>query len=227
MEERYIRNLPALSEADMETLKNARVAVIGLGGLGGYVVEFLARTGVGTIIAADGDTFSGSNLNRQLLATSETLGQSKARAAFDRVQLVNPLVQLIPYEGFFSAEDAPAILKDADLIVDALDNSAARLALEDAAAEFNIPIIHGAIEGWHLQVMIVPPGSGLLHMLYGERAQQKGGTSLAMTAAACGAMEASAAVQVLCGKKDDALPAGTLISMSMKDMGTDLLPFLV
>ena len=81
MEERYIRNLGALTEQECALLHTKTVFVAGCGGLGGYLIEMLLRLGVGTIRAADGDAFEASNLNRQLLSSPQTLGQSKAEAA--------------------------------------------------------------------------------------------------------------------------------------------------
>ena len=93
MEERYIRNLGALTEEECAVLRGKTVFVAGCGGLGGYLIEMLLRLGVGEIRAADGDAFEASNLNRQLLSSPSALGQSKAEAAAMRAELVNPDVR--------------------------------------------------------------------------------------------------------------------------------------
>ena len=90
MEERYIRNLGALTEEDCAVLRGKTVFVAGCGGLGGYLIEMLLRLGVGEIRAADGDVFEASNLNRQLLATRKTVGQYKVDAAEERILEINP-----------------------------------------------------------------------------------------------------------------------------------------
>ena len=95
MEERYIRNLGALTEKECTLLHTKTVFVAGCGGLGGYLIEMLLRLGVGTIRAADGDTFEASNMNRQLLSSPSSLGQPKAEAAAARAALVNPDVRFV------------------------------------------------------------------------------------------------------------------------------------
>ena len=82
MDARFPRNIPALTEAECQLLQSKNVLVVGCGGLGGYILEYLARIGIGAIRCADGDRFDRSNLNRQLLCTEETLGKPKAATAF-------------------------------------------------------------------------------------------------------------------------------------------------
>ena len=98
MEPRYVRNLQALSEAECNTLRTKKVAVIGCGGLGGYLIEMLGRMGVGQIVACDGDVFDETNLNRQLLATEVCLGQSKAEVAVTSPERDSPseAVKILP-----------------------------------------------------------------------------------------------------------------------------------
>ena len=83
MKERYSRNIPAVSEEDMNKLRQSRVLVAGCGGLGGFIIEYLARMGVGAVTAVDGDVFCESNLNRQILSTADNMGTNKAQAAAD------------------------------------------------------------------------------------------------------------------------------------------------
>ena len=90
---RYSRNIPALSEAECALLCSKTVAVIGCGGLGGYLIEYLTRIGVGSIRCVDGDVFEESNLNRQLLSSPALLGTGKAAAATARIREINPHVQ--------------------------------------------------------------------------------------------------------------------------------------
>ena len=92
MQERYARNLGPLTEQDCLLLQKRRVFLAGCGGLGGYLLEHLLRVGVGTITVCDGDRFTPSNLNRQLLADAASLGRSKAECACERAALVNPQV---------------------------------------------------------------------------------------------------------------------------------------
>lgn len=166
MKDIYTRNIPAINPDEQETLQTRRVLVVGCGGLGGYAVEYLARLGVGHIVAVDGDTFSESNLNRQLLSSIATLGQSKSEVAVDRIHSINPDIEAIAIKEFFNENNAVRLLDSIDLVIDALDNVAARFILEDACEKAGIFIVHGAVQGWNMQATVVQPGSRTLHSLY-------------------------------------------------------------
>lgn len=100
MEARYLRNFDALTEEEFRALRAGRVLVVGCGGLGGHLIELLARLGVGSLTVVDGDVFEETNLNRQLLSTEALLGCSKAQAAADRVRAVNSRSLSIRYASF-------------------------------------------------------------------------------------------------------------------------------
>jgi len=102
MEQRYIRNIPALTEQECSLLRTKKIAVIGCGGLGGHIIEMLSRIGIGVIRAVDGDVFEESNLNRQLLSEVPLIGTSKAAAAAERIRRVNPDVLLEPIPAFLN-----------------------------------------------------------------------------------------------------------------------------
>ena len=126
----------------MEKLKNARVAVFGLGGVGGYVVEALARSGIGALDLIDHDTISLTNINRQLLATHSTVGQSKAQAAADRVLDIDPAIAVTVHETFYLPETADQFdFTQYDYVVDAIDTVTGKLMLATAAQEAGTPII--------------------------------------------------------------------------------------
>ena len=126
----------------MKKLKNAHVAVFGLGGVGGYVVEALARSGVGKLTLVDHDTISITNLNRQLLATRQTVGQPKAQAAADRVLSINPELCVDVRCGFFGPDTAAEYdFADYDYVVDAIDTVTGKLALVTTAQAAGTPII--------------------------------------------------------------------------------------
>ena len=163
---RYERNYKLLSREEMDTIKKKRVAIIGLGGLGGYVVEQFARLGIGNLVLCDGDIFEESNLNRQLLATEENLGKSKALVAAERVSIINSEIKTITWEYSFTAKNGTQILEDVDVVVDCLDQVPSRLLLEQIAARCNVPLVHGAIAGWYGQVAVSMPGDGVLAKVY-------------------------------------------------------------
>ena len=166
MVERYKKNIGMLSLEENELLHQKRVCVIGCGGLGGYVIELLARLGVGYISAVDGDVFEESNLNRQILSKADTLGKSKALTAKERILSVNPLVTINPIVEMLNEANALSILQGHDIVVDALDNIDTRFILQDAANSLNIPMVHGAIAGWYGQITTILPGDAGLKSIY-------------------------------------------------------------
>ena len=165
---RYQRNRKTLSTADQLKLFRSTVAVIGCGGLGGYVVEELARLGVGRLKAIDPDVFEEHNLNRQLMSTMAALGKPKVEAAFDRVAQINPAVELVALRERFSKQNGSTLLSGSDVAVDALDNISTRLELAEVCASLGIPLIHGSIAGWYGQVVTQFPGESTLQTLYGR-----------------------------------------------------------
>jgi molybdopterin/thiamine biosynthesis adenylyltransferase len=166
---RYERNQSTISDSDQKILKNARVCVIGCGGLGGHIIEMLARLGIGYITAVDGDVFDDTNLNRQLLATSETLGHKKALEAKERVALVNPEVVINSVSTFLTQSNGEAIISGHDLVVDALDHIETRFIVQEICETLGITMIHGAVAGWYGQVATIYPGDRSLDKLYRSR----------------------------------------------------------
>ena len=142
MNEQFFRTAMLLGEEAMERLKNAHVAVFGIGGVGGYVVEALARAGIGHLSLIDSDTISLSNLNRQLLATHSTLGMPKVEAARNRILDINPEAQVEVYPIFYTPETAHLLdFTRFNYIVDAIDTVTGKLALVEQANAAHTPII--------------------------------------------------------------------------------------
>ncbi len=142
MEEQFTRTAMLLGEDGVERLKRARVAVFGLGGVGGYVVEALARSGIGQLDLIDKDTISRSNLNRQILAAHSTIGMLKTEAARLRVADINPDCVVRTYPVFYLPDTADQFdLTQYHYIVDAIDTVTAKLTLTQRAAEAGIPLI--------------------------------------------------------------------------------------
>ena len=131
-----------LGAAAMEKLKNARVAIFGLGGVGGYVAEALARCGVGAMELVDHDTISLSNINRQVLALHSTVGLPKAEAAKRRVLDINPNCAVIARQEFYGPDTAQSFdFTGYDYVVDAIDTVTGKLALIAAAKAASVPIL--------------------------------------------------------------------------------------
>ncbi len=142
MNEQFFRSQMLLGQAAMERLYRARVAVFGLGGVGGYAVEALARAGIGALDLVDSDTISLSNLNRQILAVHSTLGLPKVEAAKARVLDINPACRVQTHLLFFTPETAGQFdFAGFDYIVDAIDTVTGKLALVQRAWEAGTPII--------------------------------------------------------------------------------------
>lgn len=138
----FSRTQLLLGEASMDILKNARVAVFGIGGVGGYVCEALVRSGVGTFDLIDSDKVSLSNLNRQIIATHTTIGQYKVEAMRDRMLDINPDVQVIMHQCFFLPENADEFpFEEYDYVIDAVDTVTAKIELVMKCQEKNVPII--------------------------------------------------------------------------------------
>ena len=142
MEEQFLRSAMLLGESALERLSRARVAVFGLGGVGGYTVEALARGGVGSLDLIDSDSVSLSNLNRQILATHSTLGIPKVEAAKARVLDINPNCRVTVYPVFYTPETAGQFdFTQYNYIVDAIDTVTGKLALVQQAWVSGTPII--------------------------------------------------------------------------------------
>lgn len=202
--ERYLRNHDAISEEEQAFLSTKRVLVVGCGGLGGMVIECLARIGVGYLRVVDGDVFEESNLNRQLLSSTMNLGRPKTLAARQRVLAVNPLVEVEAVQANLTAENALELLADCDAVVDCLDNIPARLVLQQSAKSAGIPMVHGAIAGWNGRVCVIGPGEDLLTLLYPEpdemRGEERQMGTLSFTAALIASWQAAETVKLLLGK---------------------------
>lgn len=126
----------------LEKLQAAHVAVFGVGGVGGYVVEALARTGIGEITIVDNDDVSLTNINRQIIATHDTIGRSKVEVMAERIASINPNCKTHLHQTFFLPENASSFnFKYYDYVVDAVDTVAAKIALVLQAQEANTPII--------------------------------------------------------------------------------------
>jgi molybdopterin/thiamine biosynthesis adenylyltransferase len=171
---RYQRNRQTISQSGQRELFQSQVAVIGCGGLGGYVIEELARLGVGRIIAIDPDQFEEHNLNRQLFSSPGNLGHTKVDAAAVRVGEINPAVTLVPMQEAFSPENGADLLVGCQVVVDALDSIQVRLELADVCASMNIPLVHGAIAGWFGHVTTQFPGDDTLQSIYRSWKNGKG-----------------------------------------------------
>ena len=207
MKERYRRNIEAISEEENTALFDKKVCIVGCGGLGGYIIETLARIGVGNLIVIDGDVFEESNLNRQLFSKTNLLGKSKAKSAYERVLEINPEVKVKYIYDFLDESNYSEIIENSDVVVDAVDSIKTKKFLQKVCEELNIPMIHGAIGGWYGQVTAIFPGDRTLDIIYKgkeDKGVEKILGNLPFTAS-CTASYQSAEVVKLLVKRGDLL----------------------
>ncbi|UFS69202.1 HesA/MoeB/ThiF family protein [Geomonas sp. RF6] len=201
---RYQRNRKMIDAAGQARLFASRAAVIGCGGLGGYVIEELARLGVGQIVAVDPDIFEEHNLNRQLLSSPKSLGKPKVEMAYRRVAEINPAVTVTPHYKAYCAGNGEEILRGCDVVVDALDSIAVRLELAESCAELAIPMVYGAIGGWYGQVATQLPGDRTVQQIYRNWSAGKGIEkelgNPSFTPAVVASLEVAEACKILLGK---------------------------
>ena len=202
--EYFCRNQGALTPDQQNILLESRVAVVGCGGLGGYVIEELVRIGVGQLHLFDPDVFAPSNCNRQLNALSrtpgQTIGQNKAEVAAARAAAIHSFCDVRPFPVDFRAvagEDGLQV----DVVVDCLDTALARRDLAVLCTSNNIPLVHGAVNGWYGQVGVQLPGGDLIARLYPERTvqPQAAPSVLSFTVAVVASLQVSETVKLLLG----------------------------
>ncbi len=138
----FTRTISLIGQEGLERLKRARVAVFGIGGVGGYVVEALARSGVGSLVLIDKDVVDITNLNRQIIALHSSLGRLKTEVAKERVLDINPDCNVQTHKLFYLPENADTFdFSGYDYIVDAIDTVSGKIALIERAKQKNVPII--------------------------------------------------------------------------------------
>jgi molybdopterin/thiamine biosynthesis adenylyltransferase len=144
---RYNRQmiLPEIGDSGQEKLKKASVLVIGAGGLGCPILQYIATAGVGTIGIVDFDTIELHNLHRQILYTEKHVGQSKSITAKSVLETLNPLIAVIAFEEKLTMENAAQIIKAFDVVVDGCDNFATRYLVNDICVTLGKPLIYGSI----------------------------------------------------------------------------------
>lgn len=215
MEQRYIRNIGALTETEFALLRTKKVFVAGCGGLGGHITDMLLRVGVGSIAVCDGDVFDETNLNRQLLSNMGSIGLKKAESASEYARSVNPDVHFEAYSEFLTPENASRLLHGCDVVIDALDNVAARRILKAGCDRMGIPYVYGAIHGWTCQCAVSAPGDGFIDSIYTTDTVISDKSTLSFTPAMCAAMQVSLCVKLLCGRS---VKTGKLYYFDIADM---------
>ncbi len=160
--ERYARHivLRELGGPGQKKLKEAKVLVIGAGGLGSPVLMYLAAAGVGTIGVIDDDTVDHSNLQRQVIHKDESIGEPKVISAADAMAALNPYVSVRPYKRRLTEDMAEALFADYDLIIDGTDNFETRYLSNRVAVRLDKPLVSGALAQWEGQLSVFAPSAG-------------------------------------------------------------------
>lgn len=223
MQNRYLRNFPALSREQFALLRTKKVCVVGCGGLGGHIIEHLARIGIGAIRCVDGDSFESTNLNRQLYSQESLLGTKKAEAAAARVKNINSDVVVESVPAYLDSDNARELLSGCDAVLGGLDNIPTRKLLARACAEAGIPYIYGAISGWVAQAGVSFPGDGLIDRLYPKDVTITDKSVLSFTPALCASMQTALCVKLLTGQT---VESGKIYYVDLSDMEFETIPIL-
>jgi len=200
--ERFLRqiSIDGFGENGQARLSRARVLVAGAGGLGCAVCTYLAAAGIGLLRVVDRGEVELSNLNRQVLYSTDDIGKAKASMLESRLCDLNPAVRFEPIQAVMDGTSLPGMLEAIDLAVDALDNLPTRLALNKACIDRRIPLVHGAVNGFQGQVMTVLPGQGpCLMCLYEGREYNGTIPVLGTTPGITGCIQATEVIKILTG----------------------------
>ena len=157
---RYSRHiiLPGIGGEGQRKLLDSKVLVIGAGGLGSPVAMYLAAAGVGTLGILDFDRVDESNLQRQILHSTPDVGRPKVASAVDRLQAINPTIEIVPYDTILSSSNAFEILEPWDVVVDGTDNFPVRYLVNDATQMLGKPLVYGSIYQFEGQASVFMPG---------------------------------------------------------------------
>ncbi len=157
--DRYARHmiLREIGGLGQRKLSQARILVVGAGGLGAPALQYLAAAGVGTIGVIDGDTVEASNLQRQVIHRDESIGQPKVFSAADAMRALNPFITIKPYHRNIDAQIAGDLIADYDLVLDGTDDVAARYSVNAACVAAKVPLISGALSQWEGQLSVFDP----------------------------------------------------------------------
>ena len=150
MDNRFLRTRMLIGESCFERLKKSTVMIFGLGGVGGYAAEAIARSGVGHIILVDNDVISISNINRQILALSSTVGKHKTELMKERIALINPEAVVEIHTIFYLPQNSDIIKGNIDYFVDAVDTVSAKISIVERSSQMGIPVISSMGTGFKL-----------------------------------------------------------------------------
>ncbi|WP_300667990.1 HesA/MoeB/ThiF family protein [Desulfoluna sp.] len=220
--ERYVRNAGSFSCAEQRALLGKKVCVAGCGGLGGYIAQLLARMGVGHLLLFDPDTYEASNLNRQVFASSKTLGRAKAETTMQAIQVINTSTSVMAYKLDVTGKEAQTHLAGVDLIADGLDTLQDRARLSNLSRELGVPMVHAALSGFEARVMVLWPDGPSFGELFGAEAETTAEETLgtpAVTPAVAAGLQCTQIVRVLTGRLR--FGNSVMVHMDLAEMSTE------
>lgn len=228
---RYKRQitLPEIGEAGQEMLLDAHVLCVGAGGLGSPALLYLAAAGVGHIGIAEFDSVDESNLQRQVLFTRDDVGQPKATQAKEKLQALNPDIDITLHEEGLNADNAPSLFQKYDIILDGTDNFETKFLINDAAVKFGKPWVYGAIQGFDGQASVFnAKGGPCYRCLYPEKpkahiANCAEAGVIGAVAGLVGVTQALQAIQLITGHESFEPLIGRLWTLDTKTMETRIL----
>lgn len=195
---RFQRNQNSISQKEQYKLFKSHVKVVGCGGLGANIAELLARVGIGKLTLIDHDTYCEHNLNRQKFSTIKNIGEKKVNEIAKNLKLINPALKVRKKDKFLNKKNIDNLLKNGDIIIDALDDPKTKLLLASWCKKHNKPFVHGAIAGKSLQVTT----STKLSNFY--KSDEKGAEqicgNLAFTATNCASLQTLLCIKILLHK---------------------------
>ncbi|NYT07657.1 MAG: HesA/MoeB/ThiF family protein [Methanomicrobiales archaeon] len=198
---RYSRQIAFIGEEGQERLKAAHVVLAGTGGLGCPAAAYLAAAGVGRLTIIDSDRVELTNLNRQILHWEKDIGREKVVSSGEKLGAMNPGMVIREVCETVTMENAPSLIGQASLVIDALDNFPARYALNCAALEYGIPCIHGAVSGFDGHITTVIPGkTACLQCIFPDPPGGSEFPIIGTTAGIIGIMQANEAIKYLTGR---------------------------
>lgn len=214
---RYKRNFSSISKEEQKIIENTKVAIVGLGGLGGYVVENLARLGVRDFHIIDSGIFRRSNLNRQLLCIENNIGSSKAEEAYKRIKEIDSKARVEIFQARLD-KNSKHMLEGVDLVFDCLDSIESRFDLENLCDHLGLALIHGAIGGYYGQAAISRPGYRIFKKIYKDIKLENGSLgNLPMTCMMVASIQVNLALRYLF----ESDPENRLILIDVRGMDID------
>lgn len=228
--ERYARHLilKGIGYKGQKKLSQAKVLIVGAGGLGSPAAMYLAAAGVGTLGIADADVVDLSNLQRQIIHTTEDIGRAKVDSASETIKAINPNVEVRTYKEYLNSSNIRAIIGEYDFVIDGTDNFAAKFLINDACIMEKIPFSHAGILQFYGQLMTVIPGETPCYRCIFREPPKSGSVPTCKDAGVIGAMagvigcmQALEAIKYITGAGE--LLAGKMLTFDALTMDTEII----